>query len=244
MRGWMLVGGLFVVSCGGAAVEGANPGECGDLIDNDADGFFDCNDSDCINAVECGGTGTTDTQVTGTGDACMELLAAPSTPIESFTVDIVQEWDWDDATQGAYCNDLTTLFCDCTMHFIGSGTRRVAGDGNKMVFEGTFELGPQTDCEDQPNSIQYGSMWFSEKGPAFHTLVLSADGSTVTDWIAHEFQPDCEPVSTDIAANGQNYIIEISEPIESGGASHNAVDTINKLLLELEVRTNAAWSFN
>ncbi len=35
------------------AVEGANPGECADDADNDGDGLFDCDDSDCVGASSC-----------------------------------------------------------------------------------------------------------------------------------------------------------------------------------------------
>jgi hypothetical protein len=38
---------------GGATTEGANPGECSDGADNDGDGAFDCNDSDCAGAPVC-----------------------------------------------------------------------------------------------------------------------------------------------------------------------------------------------
>ena len=33
--------------------EGDQPGECSDGADNDQDGFFDCNDPDCIGSPEC-----------------------------------------------------------------------------------------------------------------------------------------------------------------------------------------------
>lgn len=35
------------------AVEGANPGECADDADNDGDGLFDCDDTDCVLASSC-----------------------------------------------------------------------------------------------------------------------------------------------------------------------------------------------
>lgn len=38
-----------------AAVEGLLPGECGDMLDNDGDGLFDCADPDCAAAPECSG---------------------------------------------------------------------------------------------------------------------------------------------------------------------------------------------
>ena len=40
--------------------EGKNPGECGDAADNDGDGQYDCDDPDCANTLDCGGTGESD----------------------------------------------------------------------------------------------------------------------------------------------------------------------------------------
>ena len=37
----------------GSAKEGDNPGECTDLIDNDEDGYTDCDDQDCNDDVDC-----------------------------------------------------------------------------------------------------------------------------------------------------------------------------------------------
>ena len=39
----------------GGDFEGDEPGECADGADNDLDGFFDCNDSDCFGAPDCAG---------------------------------------------------------------------------------------------------------------------------------------------------------------------------------------------
>lgn len=43
-----------IIGCTGLfAVEGANPGECTDDADNDGDGLFDCDDTDCVGASSC-----------------------------------------------------------------------------------------------------------------------------------------------------------------------------------------------
>ncbi len=56
---------LLTFGCGTPAnVEGDEPGECTDAADNDADGAFDCDDSDCAGSPDCGG----DTADTGGGD--------------------------------------------------------------------------------------------------------------------------------------------------------------------------------
>ncbi len=46
-------------ACGGASsageIEGDEPGECDDGADNDGDGLFDCNDSNCAGSLACSG---------------------------------------------------------------------------------------------------------------------------------------------------------------------------------------------
>ena len=44
---------LESVQVGGEIWEGMNPGECSDGADNDGDGSFDCNDSNCENSADC-----------------------------------------------------------------------------------------------------------------------------------------------------------------------------------------------
>jgi cyclophilin family peptidyl-prolyl cis-trans isomerase len=43
----------LVAGCGSDAKEGINPTECSDDADNDGDGAFDCDDSDCFGAPAC-----------------------------------------------------------------------------------------------------------------------------------------------------------------------------------------------
>lgn len=56
---------LMVAACsesvGDTPREGQEPGQCEDGADNDGDGYFDCDDSDCVGAPACGG----DTDDTG-----------------------------------------------------------------------------------------------------------------------------------------------------------------------------------
>ena len=46
---------LFVLPACDAEVEGDEPGECGDGVDNDQDGTLDCNDEGCAIATTCAG---------------------------------------------------------------------------------------------------------------------------------------------------------------------------------------------
>jgi hypothetical protein len=46
---------LLVAGLACADIEGNTPGECTDGADNDADGYFDCQDSDCYGSPDCVG---------------------------------------------------------------------------------------------------------------------------------------------------------------------------------------------
>ncbi|HCH62883.1 MAG: hypothetical protein CL927_16740 [Deltaproteobacteria bacterium] len=104
--------------------EGEPPGEWTDGADNDADGWFDCDDNGCWSAPDCDGppsgdadTGT-DTDVTYTlGFDCDETL-----------VDVLESYG---------------LF-DCTVTFAGAGMLDVT-DARLSTFEGTWEV-TEHDC--------------------------------------------------------------------------------------------------
>ena len=52
----VLAGTMLVVACDSLpSIEGTQPGECSDGADNDGDGDYDCNDSDCAGAPACEG---------------------------------------------------------------------------------------------------------------------------------------------------------------------------------------------
>lgn len=85
-----LIGSLLLLApllgCAGLlhGAEGVNAGECSDAADNDADGLFDCDDSDCVGSPSChsqisGDTGEpdsdddSDTQDSGSDDTGDEL---------------------------------------------------------------------------------------------------------------------------------------------------------------------------
>ncbi|TNE88176.1 MAG: hypothetical protein EP330_16100 [Deltaproteobacteria bacterium] len=66
MRAWLW---LVVVGCGGLPPEGNLPGQCIDLVDNDQDGLFDCNDPDCNADPLCAGGGDADTDADSDSDS-------------------------------------------------------------------------------------------------------------------------------------------------------------------------------
>lgn len=66
--GMLFVWLLFPAGCG-TEREGDDAGECADDADNDRDGLFDCDDSDCAGAEACSEPGDTDTDAVATDDA-------------------------------------------------------------------------------------------------------------------------------------------------------------------------------
>ena len=44
---------MLLPACPAEDIEGNQPGECSDGADNDSDGYFDCNDSNCYGAPDC-----------------------------------------------------------------------------------------------------------------------------------------------------------------------------------------------
>ncbi len=66
---------VFAVGC--TSIEGQNPGECADGADNDADGFYDCDDPDCTGSPDCQGDDddTGDDDSAGDDDTTPECAA-------------------------------------------------------------------------------------------------------------------------------------------------------------------------
>lgn len=76
---------ILVVGCNSApSTEGTQPGECSDGADNDADGDFDCNDSDCAGAPVCQNTAKTSTKNTQAVSSKAVLEDKKGVPTELF----------------------------------------------------------------------------------------------------------------------------------------------------------------
>ncbi len=96
--------------------EGDGPGECADEIDNDADGYFDCDDQDCERAPVCTGddddSGGGDDDDSGGGDD--DDSAGPGVDFSVFrgTIEFVVDWGPDQESDGQF---------DCTASFSASG---------------------------------------------------------------------------------------------------------------------------
>lgn len=89
-----------------AEKEGDNPGECSDLIDNDEDGFIDCDDQDCHSNEECD---STDTDVdTAVEEPSTEPSNEPSEPAGEPSEETGEEEDLDGdgyTEEEGDCND-------------------------------------------------------------------------------------------------------------------------------------------
>ena len=102
-------------ACSGDKVqtEGVNPGECDDGADNDADGDYDCNDSDCAGAPVCSEDDTADTDDetssedtaeidtgeadtgeadTGEGDTADQDTGTPQSNVDTKIIAYFAEW--------------------------------------------------------------------------------------------------------------------------------------------------------
>lgn len=95
---------LALMGCvGGEDIEGNDPRECVDGVDNDEDGQFDCFDSDCANSPDCNLGGTTGGQ-NGTGGPPVTSGTSPATtgPVGVPGCPWAGTWEvW-----GAYCDGL------------------------------------------------------------------------------------------------------------------------------------------
>ncbi len=72
---------LVLVSClfGGKNIEGDEAGECGDGADDDRDGDFDCDDTDCVGSPECeGGVSTVVEPTTDSDYPCEVSIVEPA----------------------------------------------------------------------------------------------------------------------------------------------------------------------
>jgi hypothetical protein len=83
-------------------VEGMNPGECSDGADNDGDGFFDCNDSDCARAPNCTDGAVPDSSPGDTGgpprDSGADTRTSTDTGVSpdapgSMCIDVTGSWE-------------------------------------------------------------------------------------------------------------------------------------------------------
>jgi hypothetical protein len=99
-----------------------------------------------------------------------------------------------------------TQICDCEVTWEGTG-KLVAVQPGALLYEGTWK---------QTSGHCYDALmlWSPADGKAFHTLRLSADGTAVTEWIAHAHAEDTTRFTQDIKARGQVWLAEFSAPVD------------------------------
>ena len=107
----------------------------------------------------------------------------------------------------------STQICDCTATWAGAAKLREAS-GDRLTFEGTWAL-TSGSCNDA------FMLWAPPDGTAFHSIRLSADKATVTEWVAHERLADSARFETDIKSRGQVWLAGMAAQIDP--ATHTAV---------------------
>ncbi len=200
MRGllWLLV------ACG-KPIEGAEPGECTDGADNDADGYFDCVDNDCLGAPDCQAT-------TGEGDADADSDAdtdADTDPPDDTDVPTTE-------CVGDLC-DLTrmdlqffviitpTFGQKCSVAMRGSGVAHSVAPP-WVVFDGEwgFDDG-YTTCDDKTKDAFH--TW---AGGSFHSFYFSDDLTVAYDWYAHRDEGDANDAPNDTVF----YVTDMDVPVD------------------------------
>lgn len=107
-----------------------------------------------------------------------------------------------------------TAICDCKLTWSGTGTLR-EGSGDRLTFEGTWAV-TEGSCNDA------FVLWTPSDGTAYHTIRLSADRTTVTEWIAHDKLGDSTRFQSDIKARGQVWLTGMTAVVDgtTGTAVH------------------------
>ena len=106
---------LLATGCGGAggdgkaddslSAEGSSPGECSDGADNDEDGDYDCDDSDCFGAPDCADDDPGDTGSTGPVDADGDGFSAAEDCDDDDPTVPADDADCDGVATADDCND-------------------------------------------------------------------------------------------------------------------------------------------
>ena len=106
---------LLATGCGGAGgdgkaddslpAEGSSPGECSDGADNDEDGDYDCDDSDCFGAPDCADDDPGDTGSTGPVDADGDGFSADEDCDDDDPTMPADDADCDGVATADDCND-------------------------------------------------------------------------------------------------------------------------------------------
>lgn len=169
---------LATLGCG--EHEGDVPGECLDGADNDRDGFFDCDDQDCVFSPDCDDDPTNDTTDTGTDtddDTDEEGVGDPRLL---------------ELTGGHVTYTVSIVFSlpifgvdDCSLVFEGDGNTVEDVAGMRVTFDGTYAR-TGGNCPAELND----AFWTPGDGKAHHSFVFGQGMETLDDWYAHSSPSD------------------------------------------------------
>ena len=198
--------------------EGMNPGECSDGADNDADGYYDCNDIDCMLAPDCEESDTdTDTDSDTDTDTDTDTDVDIAAHLKSYSVDYTLNWNFDETGVGAALEAYG--LGDCTNTYRGEGTQSGAS-GVTVTFEGSWELTGST-CHETLQDPQVA--WYNPVTKTSFATFHFKDGLDLLDiWIQHRDEVDIDPLNSP-NDNGQWYITAMKAPfIQPANTSEHA----------------------
>ena len=200
---------VFLLLHCGTPTEGRNPGECSDKADNDGDGYFDCNDIDCMMAPDCEGDTDTDTDTDTDSDTDSDTdVDAIASHLKSYTVDYTLHWDFDDAFE-VLLQEYGLV--DCTNVYRGSGSQTDAS-GDRVSFQGEWKL-IETDCKEELADPQI--VWFNKNtGESYSSFYFAGSIDLLDVWIQHRDADDISPLGSP-NQNGQWYITAMNSPFNT-----------------------------
>lgn len=199
--------------------EGDDAGECSDGADNDRDGGFDCDDSDCALSPDCSDEADTDTDTDTDSDTDTDTDTDTDVdlPYRGVVVDYTLYWDFDTIWEQSYG------FADCALVFSASADADSAEAGvGAYTFWGTWRL-LSDDC---PEKLGLASVvWHAPEGMAYTTLHLTGGGGVLDAWVVHEAQSErAAAASSD--ESGKFYIFQMGAPLQGGEAHHTESEEV------------------
>lgn len=256
---WTVAALVLGLGACGADPEGANPGECTDLTDNDRDGLIDALDPDCT------GGGTAEAEGLFAGDCSDGIDNDGDGPADCDDADCTGAPECEDWVHSGLRTVLVTMeleiklralgapedgenafcsvdpgLCDCVNTYAGDGVLSSAG-GVRAAFQGSWDLASST-C----GASLRGAIWYAENaGTAYHTIRWTEDGATVVEWIVHEDPNNDEPIPADDGPKEQEQfsVYGLTEPFVGNAFSHADTGFYDDALFRIYTTTTLNVSF-
>ena len=213
-------------------IEGDDPGECSDGADNDADGYFDCQDNGCWGSPDCDGSGNgngtgtggnNNGTGTGTGSIDCQHELCDITAVEvNYT--IVME------TSGLF--DGFGGICPCTLEFQGSAAPYEVDEAvPRLTMFGYWNLvtpeAPAGTTTTTTSGLEFSecpdisfrcgtwftdALWWDKQNlDAYQSFRMDTQLTTILDWVVHEspttFNPSASPLT-----DRQYYVTDLASP--------------------------------